>query len=90
MKIIPYNGRVVVAESPKQEGAIPIPDHLQKDSLILCDVTAVNPKDKEAPALNSRVLIPKSALKKATVDHQVFYLVMIRDIYALVNTTTNT
>lgn len=90
MKIIPYNGRVVVAESPKQEGAIPIPDHLQKDNLILCDVIAVNENDKEAPALNSRVLVPKSALKKATVDHQVFYLVVIRDIYALVSTTTNT
>ena len=85
MKLKPYSGRVVV-EREKYESLLP--EHLQKDTLVPCRIIG-SPTQGESPEEGSSVLIPVNALKEVRLSDEVFYMCMIRDIYAEI-TNTNT
>ena len=81
MNLEPLGEKIVVVVL-KQEDSF-IPEHLTKDSLVLCKVLNV-PEKTGKPSQGQTVLIPRNALREVNISDEHQCIVMIKDVYAIV------
>ena len=79
----PYENRLTIEPINDEDDFIP--EHLKKDTLILCKVVEVPSQPLEIKKGDS-ILVPKASIRSVVIDKQTFHIVQTRDVYAIYTT----